>query len=391
MHIVYLGIMTRPEDIGKIGETSIAGNKFQYNLLKHLSCIDGVKLDIISFHPFKAPHKSKKLFIRTTKEKIFDNVNLWQVGYINLPIIKQLILPWKTLARLKKTVAKSSLVMAYDMYPTQGIPLSRIKKKVNGRTVCLLADLSIGGVNKQRGINRFLRRLFDRSTLNNIKKCDKYIVLNENVAKTYAPHAKYLVVDGGVEPTEFENNENNWNGKTQNIVYTGALVEYSGIMNLVKAFSYIERNDIFLDIYGEGVLRPIIQEIAKNDPRIRYHGTVTNPEALKAQQTSWALINPRPVDNSIAKVTFPSKIFEYLMSGRPVASTMLNGFSSDYDDLLIWINDDSPQGLAQAILKMSETDNSDLTQMANNAKTYLIHNKTWKINAEKIHYFLLTD
>ncbi len=391
MHIVYLGIMTRPEDIGKIGETSVAGNKFQYNLLKHLSQINGVELDIISFHPFKSPHKSKKLFIKTTKEKIFDNVNLWQIGYINLPIIKQLILPWKTLSKLKKTVSKNSLVMAYDMYPTQGIPLSRIKKKVNGKTVCLLADLSIGGVHKQRGINKFLRKLFDYSTLSNIKKCDKYIVLNENVAKSYAPHAKYLVVDGGVEPTEFENTGNFWNGQTKNIVYTGALVEYSGIMNLVKAFSYIARKDIFLDIYGDGVLRSFIQEATEIDSRIRYHGTISNAEALKTQQTSWALINPRPVDNSIAKVTFPSKIFEYLMSGRPVASTKLNGFSSDYDDLLIWINDDSPQGLAQAILKMSEANNSDLTQMANNAKNYLVHNKTWKINAEKIFCFLLSE
>ena len=276
------------------------------------------------------------------------------------------------------------------MYPTQGIPLSLIKRRVNGRTVCLLADLSIGGVVKQHGIKKPLRKISDNSKLTNVSNCDNYIVLNENVAKTYAKHADYIVVDGGIEPSEFEGKKYSWDGKTKNIVYTGALVDYSGIMNLVNAFSYIDCNDIFLDIYGDGVLRDIIQKKSEKDVRIRYHGTVENAEAIKAQQTAWALINPRPVENSIAKVTFPSKIFEYLMSERPVASTRLNGFSADYDRLLIWIDDDSPEGLSKTILEMSHTDNSKLDQMAHAARAYIVHNKTWRMNAEKIYGFLLS-
>ena len=68
MHIVYLGIVSRPEDIGKIGETSVAGNKMQYNLLKYLSQKEGITLDVVSYHPYKPFRRSKKLFVKTMKE-----------------------------------------------------------------------------------------------------------------------------------------------------------------------------------------------------------------------------------------------------------------------------------------------------------------------------------
>lgn len=388
MNIVYLGIISRPDDIGKIGDVSVAGNKFQYNLLNYLSQIDGINLDIVSFHPFKPVQKSKKLFIKTTKEKIFDNVDLWQVGYINLPIVKQLILPIQTYLRLKKLVSRDTLVMAYDMYPTQGIPMSRIKKEVNGKTMCLLADLSIGGVVKQHGINKLLRKIFDKNTLKNIAKCDNYIVLNENVAKTYAPHANYIVMDGGIEPSEFMGKKSCWDGVTKNIIYTGALVDYSGIMNLVKAIELIEDKSIVLDIYGSGTLQSKIEQIAKENPRIRFYGSVDNKTAMRAQQSSWLLANPRPVTSEIAKVTFPSKIFEYLMSERPVMTTRLNGFSKDYDDILYWIDGETPENIAKCINHINnETPESHLTR-AKAAKQYLLKNKTWENNAKKIYQFI---
>lgn len=388
MHITYLGIISRPEDIGKIGISSVAGNKIQYNLLHYLSEYDDITIDIVSFHPFKS-FPSERLWVKPQVEYLFDGrVKLWQIGYINISYIKQILYPIITFFKARKLTKSNDIVIAYDMYPPQGLPLSWLKERVKGKTLCLLADLSLGGVHKESGFRKIFRKLFDWSTLRCLRACDHYIVLNENVAKIYAPHSDYLVMDGGVEPSEFEYT-GCWNGKLKNIVYTGALVEYSGIMNLIKAMSIIKNKDVVLDIYGLGPLQDKVENIARNSSNIRFHGFVGNQEAMHVQQSSWLLANPRPVDNSIAQVTFPSKIFEYMMSGRPVLSTRLNGFTQDYDKLLFWIDDSSPESLANKINEIDLLSNNDLEAVADSARKYLLNNKTWKMNAHKVHDYLM--
>ncbi len=390
MHITYLGIISRPEDIGKIGICSVAGNKMQYNLLHYLSEFDDVSIDVVSFHPYHSFPKGK-LFVKPQLEYLFDGkIKLWQIGYLNITVIKQLLYPLVTYFKAKSLTKHEDVVFAYDMYPTQGIPLSWLKKFVGGKTICLLADLSLGGVRKENGFRKFLRKLFDRSTLQNIKKCDYFIVLNENAAKVYAPHSRYFVMDGGIEPTEYIKITKGWDGKEKNIVYTGALVDYSGIMNLIKAMSIIKSKDIVLDIYGGGALEQSVEEIASRSKNIRFHGVVSNEDAIKVQQTSWLLANPRPVKNAIAQVTFPSKIFEYMMSGRPVLSTRLNGFSKDYENLLFWVDNGDPQTLANMIDLLDDKSNDELKNTAERAKNYLLKNKTWEHNAKNVYDFLKT-
>ena len=230
--------------------------------------------------------------------------------------------------------------------------------------------------------------MYESNTLSNMRKCKNYIALNENAMKQYAPDSNYIIVDGGVEPSEFAEKECVWSGEEKNIIYTGALVDYSGIMNLVKAISLLDDDSIVLDIYGSGALQNQIEEIAAENTRIRFHGSVDNKTAIMAQRSAWLLANPRPVESEIAKVTFPSKIFEYLMSERPVMTTRLNGFSRDYDELLYWIDGETPKDIAACINKISKEDHEALLLRARAARDYLLKNKTWEKNAEKIHEFI---
>ena len=383
MHLVFLGIVSKPTELHLLPNSSVAGNKMQFNLLKHLSLRYDVRIDVVSFQ------NSSRLFVKGHDELIFDGkCHIWQVGYLNIPFLKQILLPIITYRKARALVKKSDVIMSYDIYPTQGIPLTLLKKRVNGRTVCLLADLSIGGVSTEKGVRRILRKLFDKNSLSNLRRCENLIVLNENVIKKYSLLTNYCIMDGGIEPSDFVDYGYHWDGSVKNIVYTGALVEYSGIMNLLKSMDYLKNSSIVLDIYGDGTLKNDIERLSHLSSRVRYYGKVSNEEAIKAQQTAWLLINPRPVENEIAKVTFPSKIFEYLMSGRPVITTRLNGFSSDYDSLLFWAGIGSPIELASAINRVDSCTEEQLQLMAKNAKEYLLKNKTWKNNASQVYSFL---
>ncbi len=77
-----------------------------------------------------------------------------------------------------------------------------------------------------------------------------------------------------------------------------------------------------------------------------------------------------------------------MMSGRPVLSTRLNGFSSNYDNLLIMVDNGEAATLAKMIDIVDGLPNVELQERADSAREYLINNKTWKDNAQMVYSFI---
>ncbi len=389
-NILFLGYVVSSEQAG----TSVAGNKMQWNTVRELSGLDDVNITCVTVTPMASFPREKVIRSAYSKDALFPNVANHRVAFWNVPIVKQLsqiLGVYRVAKRLVKQTDTDTL-LCFNLFPQIGIPMRWLKRKFPQLdTVCLLADLPLDDDPNRKGFSKWLRSLFDRSTWKSLQQCDRYIALNENAMKTFLPEKPYIIVDGGINPDEFTETPIGWNGNTRNIVYTGALVDYSGIMNLITAMDLLEDDNIVLDIYGDGILRAEVERIAKQNPRIRYHGCVSNQEAIQAQQATWLLANPRPVASDIAKVTFPSKIFEYLMSGRPVMTTRLNGFSKDYDDILFWVDGDSPELLAERINAIRRTEDTTLTQRAERARTYMLEHKTWQQNAHRMFAFIADD
>ena len=176
--------------------------------------------------------------------------------------------------------------------------------------------------------------------------------------------------------------------KEHNLLFSGALAEYNGIRNLLAAMNLVEDDSIVLDIYGDGYLRGDVEEAAKHNPRIRYHGRVANETVMRKQREAWGLINPRVVDDPIAKVTFPSKTFEYLLSGTPVISTRLNGYGPEYEGCMLFAQQDTPEGIAVAIRRMAAMPEEEMKEMTRKARSMVCAQKTWKVQAGRIKAFI---
>lgn len=387
--ILFLGYVVPPEE----SNISIAGNKMQWYILKYLSRMEEIEISCVTVTPMAAFPHNRLLRSKYKTEQLFPGVVSHRVAFCNIPIIKQIWQIASMYCKAKELVGKHGVdtVLTFNLFPQVGIPMRILKKKYKVDTVCVLADLPIDDTSNRNILLRWLRERFDKSTWKSMQICERYVALNENAMKQYLPQKPYIIVDGGIEPDEFPLQPNDWDGKEKNLVYTGALVEYSGIMNQIAAMELLEDKSIVLDIYGDGELRSEIERIAAENTRIRYHGKVSNQEAMLAQQSAWLLVNPRPVESDIAKVTFPSKIFEYLMSGRPVMTTRLNGFSSEYDDLLFWVEGDTAFALAEKINGIAELESGELEKRSIAAREYLLKNKTWEKNAEKIHQFIVAS
>lgn len=389
--IVYLGYVVTPEEANMESGASVAGNKMQWNVVKNLSQYDDVEITCVTISPLAAFPHDKKIYYKHQEEQILEEVRSIKVGFCNFPVIKQF---WQIcsvyfVAQRAVKETDADILFTFNLFPQVGIPMRWLKKKFpHLETVCLLADLPIDDNTNRKGFSAILRSFFEKSTWKSMQFCEKYIVLNKHVIDKYLPGKPYIVVDGGVDEDDMKRYEKKVQKSGEhNILFCGALTEYNGIVNLLEAMDSLKDTDIVLDIYGGGYLEEIVKSTAAKNTGIRYHGRVSNKEVMQKQREAWLLINPRVVDDPIAKVTFPSKTFEYLLSGTPVLSTRLNGYSEEYSDKIFFMGD-SPNEIADAIIRIHEMDDKDLQCIAEKAHSFIETEKNWKNQSKKIYEFL---
>ena len=393
--IVYLGYVVSPVEADQDSGASVAGNKMQWNVIKHLASWEDINITCITVTPLAAYPRDKKIFQKYEVKELFPGVISHQVAYYNFPIIKQffqIINVYKTAKRIIKEKQADTL-LCFNAFPQVGIPMRWLKKKFPKLdTICLLADLPIDDNTNRKGFSSFLFEKMEKSTWKSMRECERYIVLNKHVVEKYLPDKPYTVVDGGIDENDIERHEEPVEKSGEhNIVYCGALTEYNGIINLIQAMEILQGEDICLDIYGSGYLEQKVNSATEINPKIRYHGKVTNDEVIRKQREAWLLINPRIVNDPIAQVTFPSKIFEYLLSETPVLSTRLSGYGEEYKGKMIFAENDSPEKLAEAIKAVHELPEDSLTKTAQEAKRFVIASKKWSNQVRIIHQFIVKE
>lgn len=390
--LVYLGYVVNPEEANQTSGASVAGNKMQWNVVKNLSQYEDIEMTCITISPLAAFPHDKKIFQKQQEEEIVKGVKSIRIGFCNIPIIKQFWQIFSVYIAAKKVVKEidADVIFTFNLFPQVGIPMRWLKKKFpHLETVCLLADLPIDDNTNRKTFSSFLRKIFEKSTWKSMQVCEKYIVLNKHVIDKYLPGKPYIVVDGGVDEDDIKRYEKpvQKNGE-HNVLFCGALTEYNGILSLIDAMEYLQNTDIILDIYGGGYLEKCVIEAAKKNSKIRYHGKVSNQEVMQKQREAWLLINPRIVDDPITQVTFPSKTFEYLLSGTPVLSTKLNGYEKEYKDHMYWIEDLSANVLANTIDNIRNIEMNEYKNMGERAKSMIVSKKLWRKQCSRIYKFL---
>lgn len=389
MKILFLGAVTNEIDVETLSGKSIAGNKMQLNLLRGLAQYEDVKIDVISTLSI-ASFPKDKIYQKYSETQLGTNLYAKHVPFLNIPILKQLSQTFSiflyTFVHLLSN--KDSLIFSFNVYPQQGISMYLNSLIFKCKTITLLADLPIDDVINRRVIWKFLRSVFDFITEKLINKVDSLIVLNKNVIEHYSYKGNYLVIDGAINSHDFSEVVNLSASNKKNVVYSGALVEYNGIRGLMECFRNFE-NDIILEIYGSGYLLDEVVEVSEKSKNIFYRGNVSNKEMHKIQKSAWLLINPRNSDDLITKLTFPSKLLEYMASGTPVVSSIIPGMDTVYLDLLYILKSNDPQDIRNMILYLNDLNELELANKGRVAREFVIKEKNWEVVNEKIYEFLV--
>lgn len=219
-----------------------------------------------------------------------------------------------------------------------------------------------------------------------IKRADAYILLTEMMTRVVGKRKPYVVIEGFSQIHKtLLNSQNKVDPKhKKRIVYLGSLNDQSGIMTLVKACTYIKRNDFELWIYGNGYAKEQLISIEKIDSRIHYGGVVSLEMVSEIEQAADLLINPRPSKGEYNKYSFPSKTLEYMSSGTAMCCTRLSCIPKEYDKYLYWISDDSIQNMADSINKILDLSSFDLIQKGEAAKNFVLFKKSPERQLNKV-------
>jgi glycosyltransferase involved in cell wall biosynthesis len=166
------------------------------------------------------------------------------------------------------------------------------------------------------------------------------------------------------------------------------LSHLAGIPLLLQAFQRLEDARFRLWIIGGGELEPMVRHAAATDTRIRYLGKLSRPYLLAAYTAADVLVNPHSTVLLTARYVFPSKLLEYLASGRPVITTATPEIAADYGDLCTVLDREEPQALADAIMSVAAMPTADRLARAAMALGAVIERYAWSRQGERLVRFL---
>jgi glycosyltransferase involved in cell wall biosynthesis len=170
--------------------------------------------------------------------------------------------------------------------------------------------------------------------------------------------------------------------------YFGGLIEATGVLSMVRAFLTAGVPGS-LRICGFGQLTETIKQLAAKHPNLVFDGVKSQTECLDWAQQIDVLVNPRlPFagwDNS-----FPSKLFEYGMTGKAILSTRACGVDQVLQAAGLYIDDcaNLEDSLLQQFQVVSAMSRDELRQRGSVIRQRIVNEFNWDVQARRIVAFV---
>ena len=389
MKVLYVGNILPMEIVNQLG-LSVAGKKYENSLAKALDTILNGNLDIVS-----VTSSGRNL----GNYELFAGKKYRQTVHIKLPILGDVIrtihffsiLLWWSVLNIKQ---KKFVLILNSPF---GVCLSALAMKVlfAVKPVSLTIDTPFTRENKYDGIMGWYNKTLFNLGHRLLKWFSGIIVLNKKVVKELNLKIPFSVSKVGFDESKYDFQKicstiSQLASRKKTIVYAGTLIYYNGISTLLKAFALLEHDEYQLHIYGYGPLENEVNKYSENHSNIFFYGRVDNTELLDKLSDADLLINPRLTCDSINDFTFPSKLTEYILSGRSVLSTRFDSLPEDYKKFLFFVDDETPQGYCEAIRRLFSEDKQKRSAMANEGVSYVRRHQNWDRIAEDMVGFFKT-
>lgn len=342
--------------------------------------IDVLNIPLIGSYPLYY----KKLFVKGCKQEHFESV-----PYFNLMYVKRGIIRRKVNRRIEQWCETTEGEKILFFYSYTFLPIiEQLKKKYNVKVFVLAADLPEYMATDNGFVTRLNKMLGGNKSASGsyYDYVDGYVLLADAMRERLPVGNKpYIVVEGIYNPED--DNVQVEKEKSKTILYTGDLGRRYGIVDLLEAFHDIENKDYRLWICGKGDGQEDVEKYATIDDRIKYFGVLPRKQIIEKQKKATLLVNPRKSDQEYTKYSFPSKTMEYMASGTPVLMSHLQCIPKEYDEHLYYFEDETIEGLKNALVSICSKSSAELDDKGNRASQFIFSNKMPKAQVGRIIQF----
>ena len=308
----------------------------------------------------------------------------------SLPIIKEFFFAFNAYRYVKKNRRpnEKNIILISGLYRSLLRPASWLKKRFGLPIVAIVPDLPELMITYRKdysGLRSYLNKIDLKRSMNFRKHVDGFVELSKYMEPfANETHKPFVIMDGlcNLQVLDEVDVHNNENGRY--ILYAGKVSKTFGVDKLVEAFLKANVSDCKLVICGDGDYARELRQIVQNNDKILFLGVKTHKEVVALEKCATLLVEPRPSDTEIAKMSFPSKIIEYMASGTPVLVTNIPSFGEEYKAYQYRINDESVVGIAGSIIDTLSLPSDELQRKGTAAKEFVMENKTIQHQCEKV-------
>ena len=381
------------EEIAKKGGKLLSAEISNDALLSGL-CANGVLCDTINSSrlPSYPEYPDKRI---EPNEWIYENGKKGvSVGYKNKKYINLLSKKKALVKEAKKWAYENKdedvTVFVYQMTAYFMAAASAVKKiNKNAKIVLIVPDLPQYMDMNMSALKKVLKKIDWLSIKRHMKRVDKYILYSKHMAEFLGlQNGKWTVMEGSYDASLMANEGITPSDEIISVMYSGVLDLRYGIRELLDAFASLPEN-YELWLTGNGNAVPLINERAENDSRIKYLGYLpTRLDLLNKQKEATMLISTRDPSEEASAYCFPSKIFEYMVSGNPVLSTKIKGIPDEYFDYVIPLDAIEKDYLKSKIEEIGSMTKENRLAYGAKAKDFVLLNKSCNEQVKKIINFI---
>jgi hypothetical protein len=329
----------------------IQTKKFINSFNQIIETIKDFDVDYVSTRPISTYPNNSQVFVKQSIHKFSKNKCIVEIFFVNFPFLKLLTRFFSSFVSLFKHSMnkKYDYILVYSVHLPFLLSSYLISRIFDVKLVSLWTDPP-AKYNSGNFFHKICRYIEFKISSKIMKKFDKSIVLSKHLALDFNPKKPFFVLEGILTSSYNNSTFTNRLFDTNEpfvITYTGTISIDYGIPELIKAASMFEDGLVRLDIYGTGPYYETLKNLTLKN--VVVHGFVDPALIPSILSNSHLLVNCRSPLDSFTKYSFPSKTFEYFISGTPALLTMLPGIPSHYSNYLITIDDNKPLSIFNAV------------------------------------------
>lgn len=337
---------------------------------------------------------SKILFMKSKAVMVGEKTAIEHLPLVNLPIIKFIILfAFSTLKICKfifnKKYKHDKLIVISVNYLPVSFAIHLCSTLFRIKTICLITDTTAFLTMKERSRNiSILKKIMIPLYLKLISISeglfDGFVLFSKHMAEIVnVKDKKYLIMEGMISMSENIPIDKKYDRKNS-VMYAGSLFPQYGISTLIEAFTQINDNNLELWIFGDGESKEYIKNMAQKDERIIYYGFKDRNTVLGYEKEASLLILTRSPTDTYTRMSFPSKLMEYMLTGTPVMTTRIDGIPEEYFKYLNVVEDPSIDGIKSSIINFFLIPEKIRLENGQNAKKFIESNKNATLQVNNI-------